>query len=579
MDPLTAAIDTFRQWFQNIGILVMVILLYNVIPISIYQGKKILFTLLVGLIFGFAAIMGILIPWSGTTHPVIGINGVLIPLAGLVGGLISAGIVTIILFFIRVIIEGGVGITPDLVLACIAAITGSAFHAGRTRGLFRYPPFWDLVLLSSLFTFMTMVVLGVFPPLDSFGKDFGPLKDVDTAMIIFIGVLLLGWIILSINQRKEDEITLANHQEHLEDLVRERTADLERINVLQQATLESTVDGIVVIDYTGIVRGYNRTAARILDIRSLEEMQEDQIEITRLLTYHIQNGDKSALFPLIQPTDDPLYTTDLTFRSGRVYELFITPYRLRGDIIGRVLNFRDITGKKHAEDLLKNMNQKLLLLSGITRHDILNQITALKIYLYLLRNDPEEAETVEFMARMDNIIRMMQHQTESTGEYQESGLHEPVWQHPPTVFHHAAASFPDRDISCQSELMTLEILADPLLERAFYNLIDNSLRHGGHVSHISLSFVQSGEDLRIIYQDDGTGVVPEEKEKIFKKGFGKHTGFGMFLIHEILSITGITITECGDYGAGARFEIRVPQNSVRPLSPNAILDAQLTEDH
>ncbi len=574
MDPLTAAIDTFRQWFQNIGILVMVILLYNVIPNRIYQGKKILFTLFVGLIFGFAAIMGILIPWSGTTHPVIGINGVLIPLAGLVGGLISAGIVTIILFFIRIIIEGGVGITPDLVLACIAAITGSAFHAGRTRGLFRYPPFWDLVLLSSLFTFMTMVVLGVFPPLDTFGKDFGPLKDVDTAVIIFVGVLLLGWVILSINRGKEDEITLANHQEHLEDLVRERTADLERINVLQQATLESTVDGIVVIDHTGIVRGYNRTAARILDIRSPEEMQEDQIEITRLLTYHIKNCDESALFPLIQPTDDPLYTTNLTFRSGRVYELFITPYRLRGDIIGRVLNFRDITGKKHAEDLLKNMNQKLLLLSGITRHDILNQITALKIYLYLLRNDPEEAETVEFLARMDNIIRMMQHQTESTGEYQESGLHEPIWQHPPTVFQHAAASFTDRDISCQSEPMTLEILADPLLERAFYNLIDNSLRHGGHVSQISLSLVQSGGDLRIIYQDNGNGVVPEEKEKIFEKGFGKHTGFGMFLIHEILSITGITIAECGDYGAGARFEIRVPLNSVRPLSPNAIQDVQ-----
>jgi len=54
-------------------------------------------------------------------------------------------------------------------------------------------------------------------------------------------------------------------------------------------------------------------------------------------------------------------------------------------------------------------------------------------------------------------------------------------------------------------------------------------------------------------------VPSDEKEKIFLKGFGKHTGFGMFLIQEILSITGISIRENGLFGEGARFEILVPK--------------------
>jgi sensor histidine kinase regulating citrate/malate metabolism len=67
----------------------------------------------------------------------------------------------------------------------------------------------------------------------------------------------------------------------------------------------------------------------------------------------------------------------------------------------------------------------------------------------------------------------------------------------------------------------------------------------------------------LIYEDNGTGVLPEEKEKIFQKGFGKHTGLGMFLIKEILSITGITIRETGTWHQGARFEIRIPPGKFR----------------
>ncbi len=67
----------------------------------------------------------------------------------------------------------------------------------------------------------------------------------------------------------------------------------------------------------------------------------------------------------------------------------------------------------------------------------------------------------------------------------------------------------------------------------------------------------------IWYEDDGGGIATEEKEKVFEKGFGKNTGLGLFLIREILSITGITIIETGEPGVGVRFEIIVPPGKFR----------------
>jgi signal transduction histidine kinase len=58
-------------------------------------------------------------------------------------------------------------------------------------------------------------------------------------------------------------------------------------------------------------------------------------------------------------------------------------------------------------------------------------------------------------------------------------------------------------------------------------------------------------------------VSPDEKEKIFSYGFGKNTGLGLFLSREILSITGITIKETGEYQKGARFEITCPRATIR----------------
>jgi len=102
-----------------------------------------------------------------------------------------------------------------------------------------------------------------------------------------------------------------------------------------------------------------------------------------------------------------------------------------------------------------------------------------------------------------------------------------------------------------------------MLEKVFANLLDNSVRHGEHVNEIRVSYRMDGTALVVVWEDNGTGIVASDKEKIFGRGYGKNTGMGLFLIREILALTGISIRETGVPGSGARFEILVPEGKYR----------------
>ena len=126
------------------------------------------------------------------------------------------------------------------------------------------------------------------------------------------------------------------------------------------------------------------------------------------------------------------------------------------------------------------------------------------------------------------------------------------------------------DIGISIDLADLELYADRLIDKVFYNLLDNALRYGGEkMTTIQVSSHEDDDSLVIIFEDNGTGIPAEDKTKLFKKGFGKNTGLGLFLSREILSITGITITENGIPGMGARFEIRVPKGMYRVMRADA----------
>ena len=232
--------------------------------------------------------------------------------------------------------------------------------------------------------------------------------------------------------------------------------------------------------------------------------------------------------------------------------------------------FEDITERKRAEDALRLSNKKLNLLSSITRHDINNQLMIVNGFLECLHEDIRDPAYEKHFTRIADASDRIATLIRFTKEYEQIGVNAPVWQDCRAIADTATQHAPPGQVTVKNDLPAdTEMYADPLLVKVCSNLIDNAVRHGGKVTTIRFSAGKRHGMHVVVCEDDGDGVPAEEKEKIFDRGFGKHTGFGLTLAREILDITGITIKECGEPGKGARFEMTVPKGMWRTVKAPA----------
>jgi PAS domain S-box-containing protein len=221
---------------------------------------------------------------------------------------------------------------------------------------------------------------------------------------------------------------------------------------------------------------------------------------------------------------------------------------------------REIADHEMARKSLEVVNNKLNLLASVTRHDILNQITAISGYLQLLDNECSSNPKVSpYIRSIENAISTIQRQITFTRDYKDLGLKSPEWQRIEEVVQRAVTLRPLPRVSLLIETGDLEIFADPFLEKVFINIFDFSLLRGENVSEIAVTFSESEGNGILLITDNGAGIPTSRKERIFEYS-GKEAGFNLFLSREILSITGLSIRECGKEGSGARFEIMVPDN-------------------
>ena len=257
-----------------------------------------------------------------------------------------------------------------------------------------------------------------------------------------------------------------------------------------------------------------------------------------------------------------------------------------------LLLLTDITGKKVLEDALKKesakhlllsnafqaANKKLNLLSSITRHDINNQLTVMLGYLTLLSEDNPENPSNEIVRKIMSTSRQISDLIQFTKTYEKIGTDAPICQDVRTLVETAMHGV-SVAVRLENNLPPgRKIFADPHIVKVFFNLIDNAVRYGKKITTLRFYGEERGEDYVIICEDDGVGVPADQKEKIFERGYGQNTGLGLFLAREILSITGITISEAGEPGKGARFEITVSKNNGRIGDANRKVDFKETTE-
>lgn len=230
----------------------------------------------------------------------------------------------------------------------------------------------------------------------------------------------------------------------------------------------------------------------------------------------------------------------------------------------------DISERKRAEDAIELANRKLNLMNNITRHDILNTITGLLGCVDMADATSSPEEKIALLNDIRGLTRIIQRQIAFTREYQEVGVHHPLWQNVNGVIEKVLPNFEKTCIHFEISPCNLEVYADPLLEKVFYNLVDNATRYGEKITTIRIYTQGAGNNALLIFEDDGVGIPTDQKTRVFERGVGRNTGMGLFLTQEILAITGITIKENGVPGCGARFEILIPWGafrSVRDIRP------------
>jgi signal transduction histidine kinase len=220
----------------------------------------------------------------------------------------------------------------------------------------------------------------------------------------------------------------------------------------------------------------------------------------------------------------------------------------------------------HREELVRALalaEKKLEIVGSVTRHDALNQLTVIMGYNELLTSIVQDKEQLNFLETERRSTEKMQRIFAYSKVYQAVGTESAKWQNFGMLIRFAHDEVDLGTVAIRSGVDACSVFAAPLFVKVLVYLFDNAVRHGKHTTGIQVRLRKTGQDAVLCIEDDGVGVEDGDKEKIFDKGFGKYTGWGLFVARDILAANGMTIRETGTAGAGACFEIHIPADRIR----------------
>ena len=226
----------------------------------------------------------------------------------------------------------------------------------------------------------------------------------------------------------------------------------------------------------------------------------------------------------------------------------------------------EIEERKRFEAAIRLANHKINTLTAITRHDILNQITAVVMYLSLIQESKTDPVVNGYLEKIGNVTNMIQKQIQFTSDYQSIGASEPSWHSVSAEISEAAAAVDHKDVMIDWKVDDLEIFADSGFPKVFLKLIENAVIHGKHTSLIRFSYRETENELILSCEDNGVGIPEASKEWIFRRKYLRNTGYGLFLIVEILSI--YRTVHQGNRHPGQRGTVRNPcPQGILPVHP------------
>lgn len=354
------------------------------------------------------------------------------------------------------------------------------------------------------------------------------------ALVRVCVVLLIGWLIsmLSGRLREQEDLYrgLFDHSEAGSILVGERQG-------------------------RRVVEEVNWNAAQLLG-RDISELKG--APLTTFLAEDVENTLFSRL-----ASEGRIYAEQavVTAPDGGRRHILVSIAALPGN--RAIVTAVDITGRVNAEEALQTANEKLSLLARISSDHLHRTVNEIIETVDEASAGCQDTRMIGVLDRVRAIAWSLARQIFLTETYQDLGASPPEWIRVQEALRRADTSAAGTNISLRFWAERLEIYADPLFRDVLSHLVENAIRHGTTVRNIVVSYRLSPGALELMVEDDGQGIPEGNKERIFEYDSGQHAGLGLFICRQILSVTGMSISEEGIAGKGARFVIRVPDGHWR----------------
>ena len=344
----------------------------------------------------------------------------------------------------------------------------------------------------------------------------------------------------------------------------------------QADLLNHVGQAVIMADNKKIIRFWNKSAEKLYGWTEEQAIGRDVNELLGATPSQEVNGVTKRLKAGESWSKEVLAKN----KNGSVVPVILnrTPiYNQVGEYLGAASISTDITLQKTTEadltfsltslsrslDKIQELNEKLRVIGGLTRHDVRNKLSSVNGYAYLLRKKyKNQFEITDALSKIEQSVQEIVKIFDFAKMYEQIGVEELTYVNVGEKIDEARTLFSGSMPTLANECNGLTVLADSFLRQMFYNFIDNTRKYGKTTKNIRVYFeVESQNQLKLIYEDDGVGVPFENKQSLFKEGFstGGSTGFGLFLTKKMIDVYGWLIQEVGEPGKGAKFVITIPK--------------------
>jgi two-component system sensor histidine kinase PilS (NtrC family) len=346
---------------------------------------------------------------------------------------------------------------------------------------------------------------------------------------------------------------------------RVRAADLA---ILKEYIIRSLSSGLLTVDRDGAVMTVNQAASEILSLDADAIIGQP---VTAVLP---------ALSPILAELGErqTLRRGEIrAARNGRELALGVSVTPLmdhRGEAIGRILNFQDLTELRRMEAQVKRA-ERLAVVGGVAAavaHEIRNPLASISGSIELLRSAPQVGD--ENRQLMDIVVREVDRLNGLLGDLLDYARPREkvamrielggVIDETVRVFaqDRTFAGVKVRPV-LDPDATTRPVQADPAqLRQVVWNLLRNAaeaMPDGGEV-RIELADAGGWAELRVI--DEGVGIAPEDQEHLFEPFYTTKaggSGLGLATVHRVVSEHGGTIGVTSSVGKGTTVTVRLPR--------------------